>query len=464
MTSDLVIQSERVVTSRGIRKAAVVIRRGKVADIRAYGKTPSKSLLDFGKLVVMPGLVDTHVHINEPGRTEWEGFETATKAAAAGGITTLVDMPLNSSPVTTTVKAFRSKIDASKGKLWVDCGFYVGLIPGNTNELKPLMDVGVLGVKAFLIHSGIDEFPNATETDLRAGMPIISKAKIPLLVHCELAGANHQPQTSNPKSYFQYLASRPHQWEHDAIQLMIRLCKEYKCRTHIVHLSSADSVPMLKKARKQKLPISVETCPHYLFFSAEEIPDGDTRHKCAPPIRESENRERLWRALKDGAIDFIVSDHSPSTPELKLLKEGNFQKAWGGIASLQLGLSIIWTEARQRGFSIDDIARWMCTRPAELVGLEGRKGSLRVGSDADIVVWDPEVSFVVNSENLFHRHKLTPYEGKTLFGKVVQTFLRGRLVFQEERHIDTPQGIPLLRMKQTSKGIRIRSNRTLKRK
>ncbi|MBF8248036.1 MAG: Allantoinase AllB [Bacteroidetes bacterium] len=281
MTSDLVIQSERVVTSRGIRKAAVVIRRGKVADIRAYGKTPGKSVLDFGKLVVMPGLVDTHVHINEPGRTEWEGFETATKAAAAGGITTLVDMPLNSSPVTTTVEAFRSKIDASRGKLWVDCGFYAGLIPGNTNELKPLMDEGVLGVKAFLVHSGIDEFPNATESDLRAGMPIIAKANIPLLVHCELAAPNPQSAFSasppagwrSPKSYRDYLASRPRQWEHDAIQLMIRLCKEYKCQIHIVHLSSADAVPILKKARKQKLPLTVETCPHYLFFSAEEIPD-----------------------------------------------------------------------------------------------------------------------------------------------------------------------------------------------
>ncbi len=445
MTPDLVIQSERVVTSRGIRKAAIVIRRGKVADIRAYGKTTGKSLLDFGKLVVMPGLVDTHVHINEPGRTEWEGFETATKAAAAGGITTLVDMPLNSSPVTTTVEGFRSKIDASKGKLWVDCGFYAGLIPGNTHELKPLMDAGVLGVKAFLIHSGIDEFPNATETDLRAGMPIISKANIPLLVHCELAGVNHQPQTSNPKSYFQYLASRPRQWEHDAVQLMIRLCKEYKCRTHVVHLSSADAVPMLKKARKQKLPLTVETCPHYLFFSAEEIPDADMRFKCAPPIRENENRNRLWRALKDGAIDLIVSDHSPSTPELKLLKEGDFQKAWGGIASLQFGLPIVWTEARKRGFSVEDIALWMCGRPAELVGLEERKGSLRVGSDADIVVWDPEASFVVETSGIFHRHKLTPYLGRTLFGKVFCTFLSGRGIFENGRHVDGPHGSVILR-------------------
>lgn len=453
MTPDLVIQSERVVTSRGIRKAAVVIRRGKVADIRAYGKTPGKSLLDFGKLVVMSGLVDTHVHINEPGRTEWEGFETATKAAATGGITTLVDMPLNSSPVTTTVDAFRQKLGAAKGKLWVDCGFYAGLIPGNTNELKPLMDAGVLGVKAFLIHSGIDEFPNAAETDLRAGMPIIAKAKIPLLVHCELATSSPQSEFParppagwrNPKSYRDYLASRPRQWEHEAIQLMIRLCKEYKCRTHIVHLSSADSVPMLKKARKQKLPITVETCPHYLFFSAEEIPDGDTRFKCAPPLRENENRDRLWRAVKDGAIDLIVSDHSPSTPELKLLKEGDFQKAWGGIASLQLGLPIVWTEARKRGFSVDDIARWMCGRPAELVGLKGRKGSLLVGSDADIVVWDPEASFVVDVQSIFHRHKLTPYLGRTLFGKVFRTFLSGRTIYENGRHVDGPHGSVILR-------------------
>ncbi len=445
MTSDLVIQSERVVTSRGFRKAAVVIRRGKVADIRAYGKTPGKSVLDFGKLVVMPGLVDTHVHINEPGRTEWEGFETATKAAAAGGITTLVDMPLNSSPVTTTVEAFRSKIDASRGKLWVDCGFYAGLIPGNTNELKPLMDEGVLGVKAFLVHSGIDEFPNATESDLRAGMPIIAKANIPLLVHCELATPISQSSILNPHSYRDYIISRPPQWELEAIQLMIRLCKKYKCRTHIVHLSSADSVPILKKARKQKLFLTVETCPHYLFFSAEEIPDGDTRYKCAPPIRENENRERLWRALKDGVIDFIVSDHSPSTPELKMLKEGDFQKAWGGIASLQLGLPIVWTEARKMGFSVEDIARWMCGKPAELVGLEGRKGSLRVGSDADIVVWDPEASFVVETRNIFHRHKITPYLGRTLFGRVFRTFLGGRTIFDNGRHPDGPHGSVILR-------------------
>ncbi|MEK6565837.1 MAG: allantoinase AllB [Bacteroidota bacterium] len=445
MTPDLVIQSERVVTSRGIRKAAVVIRQGKVADIRAYGKTPGKPLLDFGKLVVMPGLVDTHVHINEPGRAGWEGFETATKAAAAGGITTLVDMPLNSSPVITTVKDFRAKIHASKGKLWVDCGFYGGLIPGNTNELKPLMDAGVLGVKAFLVHSGIDEFPNATEADLHSGMPVIAKAKIPLLVHCELSGANPQLAIRNPKSYHDYLATRPREWEQGAIQLMIRLCKEYKCRTHIVHLSSADAVPTLKKARKQKLPLTVETCPHYLFFSAEEIPDADTRFKCAPPIRESENRDRLWRALKDGVIDFIVSDHSPSPPELKMLKEGDFQKAWGGIASLQLGLSIVWTEARKRGFSVEDIARWMCGKPAELVGLKGRKGSLRIGSDADIVVWDPEASFVVEVQSIFHRHKVTPYLGRTLFGKVFRTFLSGQTVFENGRHVDGPHGSIILR-------------------
>lgn len=439
MTGDLVIQSERVVTPRGIRKGAVVIRRGKVAEILTHGKPPAKSVLDFGKLVVMPGLVDTHVHINEPGRTEWEGFETATKAAAAGGITTLVDMPLNSSPVTTTIAALREKIAASEGKLWVDCGFYGGLIPGNSLQLEPLINAGVLGIKAFLVHSGIDEFPNATETDLRAGMPTIAKAGVPLLVHCELASLP-KSQTSNPKSYSEYLSFRPRLWENDAIRLMIRLCREYKCRTHVVHLSSADAVRLLRLARRKKLPLTVETCPHYLFFFAEEIGDGDTRFKCAPPIREKENRERLWKALKDRIIDFIVSDHSPSTPELKLLKEGDFQKAWGGIASLQLGLPIVWTEARKRGFSVDDIARWMCGRPAEFVGLKGRKGSLSIGSEADIVVWDPESSFVVGPQRLFHRHKVTPYEGRTLFGTVVRTFLGGETVYEEGRHSAKPLG------------------------
>ncbi|MGH2568851.1 MAG: allantoinase AllB [Bacteroidota bacterium] len=452
---EFAITSTRVVTPDGIREACVLVRDGRIAEVSSMANIPaSVPTEDAGNLVVMAGLVDTHVHINEPGRTEWEGFETASKAAAAGGITTLVDMPLNSSPVTTTTDAFRKKLSAAEGKLWVDCGFYAGVIPGNTENLQPLDEAGVLGFKAFLVHSGIDEFPNATEQDLRAAMPVIAKTGAPLLVHCELQSNNPQFHQSPPErrrragnnqSYRNYLSSRPRVWEHDAIGLMVRLCKEFGCRTHVVHLSSADAVPMLQKARTNGLPITVETCPHYLYFSAEEIPDGDTRYKCAPPIRENENRERLWRALSDGVVDFIVSDHSPSTPELKLLNEGDFQKAWGGIASLQFGLSIVWTEARKRGFTMEQVADWMSQKPAAFVGLQGKKGAIAPGYDADIVVWDPEASYTVTPSMIHHRHKLTPYEERMLFGKVEGTYLRGQKIFESGAFDAKPAGQLILR-------------------
>lgn len=422
-------------------KGTVLINDGIIEAVVTTPEIPSEYLVeDVGDLVVMPGLVDTHVHINEPGRTEWEGFETATKAAAAGGITSLVEMPLNSSPVTTTADAFQKKVSATKGKLWVDCGFYGGVIVGNSSHIQPLIDSGVLGFKAFLIHSGIDEFPNATESDLRAAMPIIAKNDLPLLVHCELT-SNQKSEIRNPKSYSHYLASRPRQWERDAIELMIRLCKEYRCRTHVVHLSSADALPMLLKARSEGLPLTVETCSHYLYFSAEEIPDGDTRFKCAPPIRERENRERLWEGLESGVIDFIVSDHSPCPPQMKRLDDGDFMKAWGGISSLQFGLSIVWTEARKRGFTIGDVTRWMSSLPAEFVGL--KKGKIESGYDADIVIWNPDTSFVVKPELIHHRHKLTPYEGRTLDGVVERTYLRGKKIF-DKGNFSEPQGVVLL--------------------
>lgn len=439
------ICSKRIVTSKGIRDGAVLIAEGIIRDIGDSNRIPSDYTVDdVGDSVVMPGLVDTHVHINEPGRTEWEGFETATKAAAAGGITALVEMPLNSSPVTTTAKAFQEKLDAAKDKLWVDCGFYGGVIPGNSNNIESLTKAGVLGFKAFLIHSGIDEFPNAREADLRSAMPIIAKHNLPLLVHCELTKQNPTSHISNPKSYKYYLSSRPRQWEHDAIELMIRLCREYNCRTHIVHLSSADAIPMLKKARVEGLPLTVETCPHYLYFVAEEIPDGDTRFKCAPPIREKENRAKLWDALKEGVVDFVVSDHSPSTPDLKCLNTGNFQKAWGGITPLQFGLSIVWTEARKRGFGVEDIARWMSARPAEFVALK-RKGKIAQGYDADMVVWNPDASFVVEPSTMQHRHKLTSYEGRKLHGVVEKTYLRGTKVYDKGVLAQKPSGTVLLR-------------------
>ena len=443
--SDLGLRSERIVTPGGIRDGAVLITDGVIVGVVSAEDIPAAwPVEDVGDAVVMPGLVDSHVHINEPGRTDWEGFETATRAAAAGGITTLIDMPLNSSPVTTNVQAFEQKLTAARGKLWVDCGFYGGLIPGNTADLEPLIDAGVLGVKAFLVHSGIDEFPNATKADLRAGMPILARRNVPLLVHaeCELGATS---DTANPRSYSTYLGSRPRAWENDAIGLMIGLCSECGCRTHIVHLSSSEAVPMLRAARQDGLPVTVETCPHYLFFTSEDIADGDTRFKCAPPIRECENRERLWEGLRDGVIDFVVSDHSPSPPSLKLLETGDFQRAWGGIASLQFGLPVVWTAARDRGGTLTDIAQWMSTGPARFLGVDHRKGAIEKGKDADLVVWMPEEAFEVAPSIIQHRHHLTPYEGQTLYGVVDKTFLRGVKVYEAGEFFDTPVGCVVLR-------------------
>ena len=445
--------SRRVVTSEGLREAGVHVRGGVILEIVDPAKLPAGiPVEDLGDLVLMPGLVDTHVHINEPGRTEWEGFVTATKSAAAGGVTTLVDMPLNSSPVTTTMEAFRQKVSASNGKLFVDCGFYAGLIPGNTIELQHLVTDGVLGVKVFLADSGLDEFPKASEHDLRKAVGFIAASGLPLLVHAELAGEikDPWPEHSDGRSYRAYLASRPRVWEHDAIELMIRLCREFNCRTHIVHLSSADELPGLEKARSSGLPLTVETCPHYLYFCSEEIADGDTRFKCAPPIREQESRERLWDGLKRGVIDCIVSDHSPCTPSLKLLSEGDFRKAWGGIASLQFGLPIVWTAARQRGFSITDIAEWMSRRPAQLVGLQDRKGAITPGHDADMVVWDPDASFVVRAADIQHRHPTTPYEGEELRGTIVATYLRGDKIFEKTKFSGDAHGKVIMREHRTA--------------
>ncbi len=447
------IRSRRVVTPSGVRDAVVVFRNGMILSV---GKTPEPKpdrIEDFGDLVVSPGVVDSHVHMNEPGRTAWEGFETATRAAAAGGVTTLVDMPLNSSPVTTSVDAFRAKVEAARGKLHVDCGFHAGLIPDNASTLKRLIESGVLGVKAFMIHSGIDDFPASTESDFHTAMPVIAESGLPLLVHAELQSPNvgargahafGESSTFTHTSYQEYLLSRPRSWENNAIAMMIRLCKEYRCRVHIVHVSSSEAIPLLRDAKEAGLPITAETCPHYLLFNAEDISDGDTRYKCAPPIRERDNNNRLWDALKEGVIDFVASDHSPCPPEMKLLQQGDFAKSWGGIASLQFGLSALWTEARKRGFQISDVSLWMSANSARLVGIENRKGKIAEGFDADLVVWNADESFVVEHSMIQHRHKLTPYEGRTLFGKVKTTFLRGEKVF-EEGNFSLPLGNVVLR-------------------
>lgn len=387
-------------------------------------------LLDVGNKVVMPGVIDPHVHINEPGRTDWEGFDTATRSALSGGLTTLVDMPLNSSPVTTTVAALDKKLLAAAGQLHCNCGFWGGVVPGNEREIEPLIDRGVLGFKAFLTHSGIDEFPNVTEEDLRKVMPIIARYGLPLLVHCELeSGPGGTGGVPNPRSYRNYLLSRPSEWEDDAIGLMIRLCDEYQCRTHIVHLSAASSIDQIRKAKDKGLPLTVETAQHYLYFAAEGIKDGQTSFKCAPPIRGSENNDTLWEALQEGVIDFVATDHSPAPPVMKELESGHFIRAWGGIASVQFALSALWSVTRKRGGNPGDLLKWLCEAPASLIGESGRRGKIARGYIADLVIWDPEAAFRVTEERIQHRHKITPYLGAQLYGVVEQTWLGGVKVF-----------------------------------
>ena len=374
---------------------------------------------------------------------DWEGFDTATKAATAGGITTLVDMPLNSLPVTTTAKAFDEKIKATNGQLHANCGFWGGVVPGNEREIEPLTEKGVLGFKAFLTHSGIDEFPNSSESDLKKAMPLIAKHGLPLLVHCELSAPTHHSPL--PTSiYNNYLASRPKQWEDDAIALMIRLCEEFNCRVHIVHLSSADSIEQIADAKQRGLPLTVETAQHYLFFNAEEINEGQTQFKCAPPIREKANNERLWQALKDGIIDFVATDHSPAPPALKELASGDFMKAWGGISSIQFALPVLWTAAKTRGCRLNEPAKWLCESPALLPGLENIKGKIQKGYDADLVAWDPESSFIVRENMIHHRHKITPYLDEKLYGVVKQTWLGGEKVFDNGAFIHLNKGSILL--------------------
>jgi allantoinase len=413
----------------------VHITRGYISAISIYEDVPPGCKVieaDSGS-IVMPGLVDSHVHVNEPGRTEWEGFASATRAAAAGGVTTIVDMPLNSIPATTTLAGLNEKLDAAADKLSVDVGFWGGVVPGNTIELEKLWEAGVVGFKCFLIHSGVDEFPNVTEADLREAMPELARLGAPLIVHAEVPGPVEACcQTisgASTSSYETFLRSRPRAAENQAVALMIKLAGETGCRTHIVHHSSADALPMLRQAKSSGLPLTVETCPHYLHFAAEDIPDGATEFKCCPPIRECDNREQLWEALRDGTIDFVVSDHSPCPPEMKLCEQGDFMNAWGGISSLQLRLPIIWTDASERGFTIEQIVEWLCTGPARQVGFNVLKGAIKEGADADIVIWNPDAQFRVAPEMIHHRHKLTPYAGEVLRGVVEKTFLRGQIVY-----------------------------------
>lgn len=417
---DLVFRARRVITPQGEIACDVGVVDGRIVAVESRIDSPNVVHLADDE-VLLPGLVDTHVHVNDPGRSEWEGFETATRAAAAGGVTTIIDMPLNSIPPTVEVAALEIKRKAA-ANVSVDVGFWGGIVPGNLADLKPLHDAGVFGFKCFLLHSGVDEFPAVTTAELEVALRELATLDALTIVHAEDA---HTVRDSKP-DYAGFLASRPREAENKAISDVVELTRKTGARTHILHLSSSDALHILEGAHRDRLPITAETCPHYLTFTAEEIHDGQTEFKCCPPIREEANREALWQGLRDGVIDLVVSDHSPSTVELK---EGDFATAWGGIASLQLGLPAVWTGARQRGFHLTDVVRWMATHPARQVGLE-RKGAIEVGKDADLVVFAPDQTFVVDKNALHHRNPVTPYHGRELHGVVRQTWLRGKEIGQ----------------------------------
>ena len=427
-TPNLIIRGRTVVSHDRVAPASVHVRDEKIVSIGDFGDVVDGcEVIEASEdSIVMPGLVDTHVHINSPGRSEWEGFPTATRAAAAGGVTTLIDMPLNSIPPTTTLAGFKEKLDTAKDACFVDVGFWGGVIPGNTAELARMFAAGVVGFKCFLVPSGVDEFPHVTENDLREAMPELTRLGAMLIVHAELPGPM---KTTDRTDYESFLHSRPCAAENEAVALMIRLSREFDTRVHIVHLSSAEALPLLREAQAEGVKITAETCPHYLHFTAETVPPGATEFKCCPPIRESENRERLWQGVADGTIDMVVSDHSPCPVSMKMRDTGDFMAAWGGIASLQLRLPVVWTEARRRGFSLRELTNWLCLNPARQVSLASRKGAIAPGHDADIVIWNPEREFVVQAEELQHRHKITPYNGEQLMGVVESTFLRGRKIY-----------------------------------
>ena len=441
----MVIRSTRVVLADGVRAASIHVENGVIARIDD-DRSNRGDLFDAGDLVILPGLVDTHVHVNEPGRTEWEGFDTATRAAAAGGVTTIVDMPLNSVPATTTVAALDEKRSAARGRCHVNVAFWGGVVPGNASQLEPLVDAGVRGFKCFLVPSGVDEFQHVGEPELREAMPVLAGRGVPLLVHAE------SPETIVPptrSTYEAYLASRPPEVEVEAIRMIIRLAREFGTRTHIVHVACAEAVEEISQAKLDRVPITAETCPHYLTFAGEEIAEGATEFKCAPPIRHSHHREALWSGLHSGALDLVATDHSPAPPALKC--RGDFVRAWGGIASLEMSLAAVWTRSAEslalhhtevalhdtavaRAFqaSVCKITRWMCAAPAALAGLS-RKGRIAAGCDADLLVFDPDAEWIVDPARLQQRHKLTPYAGRRLRGAVRTTFLRGVRVWDDGR-------------------------------
>ncbi|MGI9285163.1 MAG: allantoinase AllB [Pseudomonadales bacterium] len=443
------LRSRRTIVDGDERQTTIVVNGERIEAVLDYDAAVDCALEDLGDKAILPGLVDTHVHINEPGRTEWEGFNTATQAAAAGGITTVVDMPLNCTPVTTSADALQQKIDSLGKQLWIDCGFWGGVVPESLDDLDELLQAGVLGVKSFTIHSGIDDFRQVDRSHIRRAIPILANYDLPYLIHAELDAEENEPPEIGTR-YQSFLASRPRKWENDAINMMIALAREAQqagidSKIHIVHLSSADAIAAIREAQQSGLRLSAETCPHYLTLFAESIPDGKTLFKCCPPIREDENRQRLWQGLDDGDINFIVSDHSPCTPQLKHIDSGDIEHAWGGISSLQFGLSIIWTEAQSRGYSLAQVADWMATRPAAFAGLAQRKGRIAPGFDADLTVFDADSSYVITPDMIKYRHKITPYESKQVTGVVEKTYLRGQQGYVDGELPGKPVGQAILR-------------------
>jgi allantoinase len=437
--------ARRVVTPEGIRPGAILVEGERIEAVVAPDQVSERyKVHDFGDAAILPGLVDSHVHINDPGRAEWEGFETATRAAAAGGYTMLVDMPLNCLPATTTVAALQAKRAAARGKCRVDWAVWGGVVHSNEADIEPLAAAGVPGFKCFLVNPGIDGFTMVTEQQLRSALPHVARTGLPLLVHAELPGpidrATEALANADWSRYSTYLQSRPDEAELAATRLLLELCREYGFRLHIVHLSTSQALPELRAARDAGLAVSVETCPHYLHLSAETIADGATLRKCAPPVRSRENCEKLWQGLRDGTIDMVVTDHSPCPPAMKRLAEGNFRTAWGGIASLSVALPLMWTAARKRGFTLLDLAKWMAAGPARLAGCDKNKGSIAAGYLADFVVFDPEREFTVTEDKLYYRHPVSPYLGETLRGVVKTTYLRGNPVFAAGEFPGKPAG------------------------
>jgi allantoinase len=438
-------RSQQIVTPAGVRAGALLVEDDRIAAVCEPGEIPADAQVhELGRASLLPGLVDTHVHINQPGRTEWEGFHTATRAAAAGGYTTLIDMPLNCLPETTTVAALEAKRAEARGAVFIDWMSWGGAVADNQAHILPLAQAGVPGFKCFLIYPGCDGFTMIDQQQLEAALPDIAKSGLPLLVHAELAGPIDEAalglKSADWRKYVTYLASRPDEAELQAIRLLIRLCRQYKFRLHIVHLSTALALPELRAARAEGLPITVETCPHYLHFSSEEIADGATLWKCAPPIRSSANRETLWQALRTGEIDMIVTDHSPCPPDMKRADTGRFDQAWGGIAGLSVALPVVYTECVKRGFGLEDVTRWMSSAPSKLAGINAKAGTLEAGREANFVVFDTEANFTVTPEKLHFRHTISPYIGETLRGVVKATYLRGEAVYCDGRFTEAPAG------------------------